>query len=380
MADLFSVTYSDARARFLEACLAAGANAECHSHPLSGPIGERLACDVAWIGPRDAPEVAVVVSGTHGAEGYAGSAIQTGLLLEPGAAGRGAGQALLLVHALNPYGFAWMRRVNEDNIDLNRNFVRHAEGDYPENDLFEEIAPHVIPETWDEPALARNAAALERLAEEHGADTVRKSLKKGQYRHPDNVHYGGRAPAWSNLVLQEICARWLDRAERALMIDVHTGLGPHGYGELMTPAKPGEPVFERLHAVWGDEVHSTTAGPSAYAGSKGSILAGFRPGRAGLDFAAVGLEYGTRPTEVVRRAVDADTWLHAKGDLDSPLGRQIKRDLRDAFYPEEDAWKAAVWERGHEVVARAFAGLAAAGAGERQRADASATPDRETQG
>ncbi len=37
----------------------------------------------------------------------------------------------LLIHALNPYGFAWTRRVTEDNVDLNRNFVDHDKG-YPE--------------------------------------------------------------------------------------------------------------------------------------------------------------------------------------------------------------------------------------------------------
>ena len=31
--------------------------------------------------------------------------------------------AVLLVHAVNPYGFSHLRRANEDHIDLNRNFL-----------------------------------------------------------------------------------------------------------------------------------------------------------------------------------------------------------------------------------------------------------------
>ena len=70
------------------------------------------------------------------------------------------------------------------------------------------------------------------------------------------------------------------------MIDVHTGLGPYGYGELMTPSKPGEPVYDLFFDWYGEQVHSTTAGASAYAGSKGSILgrlqaAGGGPGMGG---------------------------------------------------------------------------------------------------
>ena len=33
----------------------------------------------------------------------------------------------VLLHALNPYGFAWLRRVNEHNVDLNRNFLLPGE-------------------------------------------------------------------------------------------------------------------------------------------------------------------------------------------------------------------------------------------------------------
>ena len=360
MDSFFSATYSDARANFLEACLSAGVPVQTCRHPLKGPQGEVLATDVAWIGPRDAAEVVVVVSGTHGAEGYCGSGLQVGFLRAPDSSGRGDDQALMLVHAINPFGFAWMRRVNEDNIDLNRNFVDHQGGNYPENDLFEVLEPHIIPESWDEESIAACAAAQAHLAAEHGEVAVRKAIAKGQYRHPDNVHYGGTAPAWSNRTLHAICAEWLGMAREAVMVDVHTGLGPYGYGELMTPRQPGSHGYDRPHALWGDEVHCTTIGATAYAGSPGSILNGFQPKLADLQFAAVGLEYGTRERAKVRRAVAADTWLHRYGDLDTPLGRQIKADLRDAFYPEESAWKAKIWERGQDVVQRAFVGLSTA--------------------
>ena len=356
----FASTFSDARGRFLEACLSAGVPVSHHHHPLAGPQGELLAADVARAGPASAEEVVILVSATHGAEGYCGSGIQSGLLADLALSGMKPGQALVMLHALNPYGFAWMRRVNEDNIDLNRNFVDHAGGNYPENDLFELLAPHVVPRERTEEARAAGAAAIAALAAEHGEVAVRKAIAKGQYRHKDNVHFGGAAPAWSNLLLHEVCARHLKGAKRAMLIDIHTGLGPYGYGELMTPSKPGEHVYDTLHAAFGDEVLSTTAGPTPYAGSKGSILAGFRPDAPGTDFVAVGLEYGTRDRPVVREAVEADTWLHAHGDLDSAEGRAIKARLRDAFYPDEDEWKRLVWERGVDVVGRAFAHLGGA--------------------
>lgn len=349
--EYFSATYSDARANFLSACLDAGVPVKSYRNPEKGPLGEALFMDAAWIGPQSARHVVVVTSATHGAEGFGGSGIQIGLLRDADAPAPAGDCALMLVHAVNPYGFAWIRRVNEDNVDLNRNFVDHEGGNYPENDLFEELAAHTIPLNWDEDSIAACAAAIAAAEKIHGEVAVRKAIGKGQYRHPENVHYGGNRATWSNRTLTLSCVEYLGTAERAAMIDVHTGLGPYGYGELMTPSVPGEAVYDRFFDWYGEQVHSTLAGGnSAYSGSKGSILAGFRPPVDGLDWAAVGLEYGTREREFVRLSVRADTWLHNHGDLDSALGRSIKADLRDSFYPDETAWKEKVWERGKEVV------------------------------
>ena len=348
--DYFPATYSDGRARFLSACLDARVPVASYRNPTSGPQGEALFTDAALVGRADAENVVVVTSSTHGVEGFAGSGIQVGLLRDPSAPEPSPATALLLIHAINPWGMAWLRRENEDNVDLNRNFVDHAGGNYPENDLFEELVEHLVPKEWNDDAFERYEAAIAALNDRYGEVPVRKAMHKGQYRHPASIHYGGSRATWSNRTLGEICREFLGRARRGAMIDVHTGLGPYGYGELMTPSKPGEPVHDLLFDWYGAQVHSTTAGASDYAGSKGSILAGFRPEVAGLEWASVGLEYGTRERRHMRRCMLANAWLHAHGALDSDVGRAIKRDVKDASYPDEEPWKTMVWERGREVV------------------------------
>ena len=348
--DYFPATYSDGRARFLSACLDARVPVASYRNPHSGPQGEALYTDAALVGRADAENVVVVTSSTHGVEGFAGSGIQVGLLRDPRAPKPLPDTALLLIHTINPYGMAWLRRENEDNVDLNRNFVDHEGGNYPENDLFEELVEHLVPEVWNDDTFDRYKAAIGALNERYGEVPVRKAMHKGQYRHPDSIHYGGNKATWSNRTLAKICGEFLGAARRGAMVDVHTGLGPYGYGELMTPSKPGERVYDLLFDWYGEQVHSTTAGASAYAGSKGSILAGFKPPVASLEWAAVGLEYGTREREHMRRCMLANAWLHAHGDPDSDLGRAIKRDVKDASYPDEEEWKTLVWERGKEVV------------------------------
>jgi hypothetical protein len=66
----------------------------------------------------------IVSSACHGVEGYCGSGVQVFALHDDEwrAKARDAGVAVLYIHALNPYGFSHLRRVTQENVDLNRNF------------------------------------------------------------------------------------------------------------------------------------------------------------------------------------------------------------------------------------------------------------------
>ena len=119
----FSADYTQARTKFLDAAKAAGARIEAYRNPSRGPEGSTLFTDTAWLGPMDAKRVLVTLSATHGVEGFCGSAVQSGSLAGGLANDLPSDTAFLSIHAINPYGFAWLRRVTEDNVDLNRNFI-----------------------------------------------------------------------------------------------------------------------------------------------------------------------------------------------------------------------------------------------------------------
>ncbi len=137
--DYFSIDYQEARKKFLEAALTTGASIESFQNPHSGPQGEALYTDVATIGLKSATNIIVLGSGTHGVEGFAGSGIQTGLFREGIASALKPNVGIIMIHAINPYGFAHLRRANEDNVDLNRNFIDHTKP-YPKNDGYVELA------------------------------------------------------------------------------------------------------------------------------------------------------------------------------------------------------------------------------------------------
>jgi len=83
----FPADYGQSRQRFRAAAGAAGAELRAYENPHRGPHGEALAVDCAWFGPIAAEKVLVILSGTHGVEGYCGAGVQLDWL-EEGNAGR----------------------------------------------------------------------------------------------------------------------------------------------------------------------------------------------------------------------------------------------------------------------------------------------------
>jgi hypothetical protein len=193
-AESFSATYAEARASFRQTAEAAGGALERFPNPNRGPDGGDLSTDVAWFGPQSAERVLVMVSGTHGVEGFCGSGAQVDWLRRGEQAALPAGTAALLVHAINPYGFAWLRRVTEENIDLNRNWIDFA-GGAPANPGYDELADAAVPEAWTAESQIASGRVLRAYGEAHGAMALQQALSGGQYNHDTGVFYGGAGQA-----------------------------------------------------------------------------------------------------------------------------------------------------------------------------------------
>ena len=349
----FSPSYRVARDRFLEAANNAGAAIESFEHPHAGPDGESLFTDVALIGPTGASNILVMGSGTHGVEGFAGSGIQTGLVREGIASRLPPGVSLVFIHAINPYGFAHLRRFNEDNVDLNRNF-RDQSTAPKTNHGYEELADILAPRTlsfWSE------VVTWSRILWLYATDKreLQEAITGGQYSHPEGLFYGGTFDTWSNKTLHSIIDRYLSRADRVVLVDFHTGLGPFGYGEIILNVRKNDKApVERAVAIWGpDRVRSTDTGESVSVHLDASVKVAFAKALGGK-VTAVSLEFGTEPGTEVVKALRAENWLHHHGGVDHPEAKEIKNRLLRAFYPDSDEWKTAVWNQGKGVVDQAL--------------------------
>ena len=250
----FASSYRDARRKFLDAAGAAGATLSSHPHPLPGRDGEALAVDVALDGAPDARPLLLVTSGCHGVEGFAGSGVQVATLQDDALRTQASagGVALLHVHALNPYGFSYLKRATHENVDLNRNFRDFAQP-LPRNDGYRSLHPLLVPPSW--PPDEANAAALMQAVVAHGPRTFQAMVTGGQHEFDTGLFYGGTEPCWSNRVLRAILRGHAAAALRIGWIDLHTGLGPPGVGERIL-ACAGEAATNRARRWWGEKVTS----------------------------------------------------------------------------------------------------------------------------
>jgi Protein of unknown function (DUF2817) len=354
----FAASYSEARDKFLSAAKLAGASTARFDNPAKGPAGESLSTDVARLGADDASKIVVTVCSTHGVEGYCGSGFQVDWLANVGAAGLRAATAVLFVHAINPYGFAWTRRVTEEGNDLNRNYVDHSKS-YPVNEGYLEVADYLVPADFSEQGRAAADARLAEYRKKVGDVAYFRAISGGQYSHPDGMFFGGGGASWANRTMHAIAGKYLKGRSDVAVIDFHTGLGPYGYGEPITHYDIDSSGSRRVRAFWGESVTESKRGQTASQARDGL-------GHYGLNrvlkepetrLTMCTLEFGTFDRESGQKAFRADHWLHKYGD---PLGKEagpVRQAMRRQFYPETDDWKEAVLLRGHQLVRQAIAGV-----------------------
>jgi hypothetical protein len=352
----FGVDFRDARSRFLSAATAAGATLFEYPYPEAGPTGEALTTDVAWVGPRSAENVLVTVSGTHGVEGFGGSGAQVHWL-ESGEAGRlPLGAAALLVHAINPYGFAWRRRVTHENVDLNRNWIDFGAA-LPDNPGYTQIAAALCPSQWTAESRARSMGKLQAYMAQHSVAAFVQVVTGGQYTHPQGLFYGGTAPTAARRALTSILQEHLGQAERIACIDYHTGLGPAGYGERMVADSRESPTYARARQWLGAQVTSVATGDSASAKIAGGWIGALPSMMPHAEVTAIGLEFGTVEPLFVLEALRADNWLHTCGDPASPQALAIKAAMLNAFYIDTDLWRGMVLGQSLLACRQMLAGL-----------------------
>jgi hypothetical protein len=353
----FAPDYATARQRFRQAAARLGWQLEALPVGAAGPCGEDLTIDVASSLSGDPERVLVLSSGVHGVEGFFGSAVQVALL-EHWASTTPPSTRCVFLHGLNPFGFAWLRRFDEDNVDPNRNFLLDGEPfagapeDYARLNAF--LNPRRPPSRWEPFSLK----ALSLIAR-YGMPALRQAVAAGQYEFPQGLFFGGTGPSRMHQLLGENLGRWLRGSRCVVHLDFHTGLGPTGTWKLLLDY----PLTGRQRTWLTEWFGAGTFEECDSSGIAYEVRGGL--GRwcvrrnLAADYLFAGAEFGTYGPVQVLAGLRAENQAHHWGGSAAPSTGRAKQRLKELFCPSAEAWRSQVVEQSVELVGRAVRGLLA---------------------
>lgn len=293
----------------------------------------------------------VLTTGVHGMEGYIGSVMLDVFFEEiyPGIDTKETG--ILVVANVNPYGMKYMRRYNENNVDLNRNFIldwndfdMSSNKDYPEVKEFLQPEGKIGNAFWHEVGFYLNLA---KEALTKGADKVSDALLTGQYEYPKGVYYGGNGDEISTAYLKGVFNECLDNEYKNIVhIDIHSGYGPrynmvifNSIYETMTEAETKK-VFNYDYVISHDSesFYATTGDTTDYfyrlAESKNTEKEIFS---TCFEFGTIGDSFIDSILSL-KYTVDENRqhWFPSDNKIASEV---VRENYYELYYPTETAWR-----------------------------------------
>jgi hypothetical protein len=369
------VPYAAARARFLALAKDAGARIDTVVHPTGrGPEGEPLAVDVAWLGAENPRSAFLAVSGMHGLEGPAGSAVQAAWL-QGTARKLPAGAAVCLVHGLNPWGFAYRARGTENNVDLNRNFIDFA-GELPVNPYYARIKNEIRLASLGPEDIPKLIGLYETLVKEMGPARLSIAVNSGQYEDAEGLAFGGSGIEFGHRALLDAVIPKLKTARRLTFIDWHTGVGAYGEVAFLPSGKFGTLAHKTCAQMWGESrIENWRRSGAEEAIEADEALIGESTDKSGqlrhwlqralpqTEVAGAVIEFGTEKPEDMDKLVLCtlyDRFLRFvdRGARTNPKHGWALDIHSKLFVPDDRHWRALVAEEGPRLMDQAIAVLA----------------------
>lgn len=292
----------------------------------------------------------VLTTGVHGMEGYIGSVMLDVFFAEiyPEL---DENTGVLVVANVNPYGMKYMRRYNENNVDLNRNFIIDWEAhDLSSNKEYPIVKDFLQPEGEMGNALWHEAGFYLSLAKEaltSGADTVSDALLTGQYEYPEGVYYGGNGDEASTAYLKGVFADTLSgEYENIVHIDIHSGYGPrynmvifNSVYDKMTEKETAKAFgYDHIIAYDSESFYATTGDTTDYfyrlrekMGSDKELFS------TCFEFGTVGDEFFDTILSL-KYTVDENR-QHRFPTKNKTTAEIVKENYMELYYPTETQWR-----------------------------------------
>lgn len=333
------------------------------SLPIRSKVDQDLTIDWSYFSAGGANRLLVVQSGLHGPEGPAGSAIQQFLFDRHLARFLTSGADVLMIHALNPYGYKYGRRSDEFNVNLNRNFSTDDAIFASENKPYERLRPMFEPQgPVGSPLLGALMTEFKLLwtyfTKGVNKRFIAQAMNQGQYRFPEGLNYGGPGPSQQSHFLKQTLPEIFSRySGRILFLDIHTGLGEYGVLHIMNGLRPEPGFLKEIRTTFAPVskrilqfTDSNDPNDQNFYSVLGDVI-DFVPELAPDPRKALGLtlEFGTMGIDPVSQMrsisrVILENRAYFFGCSSDRVRQEMEQDFRDLFNPPDSRWRTKVIE------------------------------------
>lgn len=374
----FPKDYEHAREQFLK-----GAERISKSYPkiiytnkfsVIGDEGEELFSDFIFLDCRKFAQksqpLLLLTSGVHGPESFVGSAAQIWFLKNESEKRCKQGVSQVIIHALNPYGFKYMRRFNKNNIDLNRNFPTTL-GIYQQvNSAYKNLEDILNPKNEISSLPLRSVCVVTKLAKSllkgQSPEDIRQASVGGQYDFPEGIYYGGAGPEPVVVWLESILPNILNSHTSVLHYDFHTGLGKKGVLHMMVGAgltSFGKRMIKKvLKPLSKENFELTTPDEPGFYKIQGDIIDYISLLKKDGKILSLTAEYGTvglgifSQLKTLTRLINENQGHHF-GYSSDRVKRTVKERLKDVFHPPKSTWLRKVREKNTFILTQLLDGF-----------------------
>lgn len=356
----FLSSYDESRSSFLSLSksLLSKGTGESGKFQVASDKDEKLYTDYVYLPPKFEPKhLIILISGVHGIETFATSAIQRMFMSDvlPNLDRENTGY--LIIHALNPYGFKFGRRVTEYNVDLNRNFILNWEEHKDHNDKYSNFDDFLNPKTKVSagfiPTIVEASKALIIIAKE-SISSFRQAVVQGQYKFPKGIFYGGEEAESQVFQIKDVIQNYAKNFKKVLAIDLHTGYGEKGVLHFFGIPKYDEKIKGIMDKVFegykidsgNDKNFYTTTGDSI------GFLSKILPSKIVVPMT---FEYGTMNSQSLKGSLESllrvkreNQGVHFGYNSKSDEVK-IKNDFKLMFCPKDSEWREQVMRTSKEI-------------------------------
>jgi hypothetical protein len=349
--DLIPGDYFELRRRFLEQASVSDSKLESHLLAARGPAGEDLYIDTLWFGNSSPQRMFLHISGTHGVEGYCGSAIQSRIIEKeenrtmlnnlPDDA------AVVFLHGYNPWGMSHLRRFNESNVDLNRNFVLNERAFSGAPESYRKIEWFLNPK--GEPSrLDLFFPQVVYLIARYGFKNLKQAVTAGQYEYAGGIYFGGTKLEESSIFLKGWVEKHLIDLKELYVLEVHTGLGEPGRDLLFWPCPSDDPKTLKLQQLLREKFDCDNGEVGRGLKTTGDLQKEVPKLIPNTDVYWVLQEFGAyQPLRTLRSIRNENRYYQY---TDNPSSTHwSKRELLETFCPGSRWWQEKVLRRGLEL-------------------------------